>query len=132
MSTPIAIACIAVSIVLGRILLFHFQVWLESSDESYGFVRMRYKEFKPLYDIAPHNYELYRFKEKGPCVRYVHDHDEYFIYFCTCFEWIKAKLIFLKEENRYIKRVRLIDKKAFLKRAQEDIDRFTEKMKGET
>lgn len=132
MSWPWIVLIVIASFVLLRIALYHIQVMFEESFENLRFVKMRYKEFEPLYYMAPERYELYHFQENGPCIRYFDDnHREYHIFFPTCHEWRKAKRLFDYEHNEKLRQIRLKQKREFLKSAQLDIDRFTEQMKGE-
>lgn len=132
MSWPFIVVIVLASFILLRIMLFHIQVYFEEITIDQHFVKMRYKEFKALYHMAPERYELYHFKANGPCIKYVDDrHHYYLIYFPTCLEWLRAKRIFWYRNNEDLKRIRLEEKNRFLQSAQKDIDIFTEKLKGE-
>lgn len=132
MSWPWIVLIVIASFVLLRIALYHVQVMIEESSEDYRFIKMRYKEFEPLYYMAPERYELYNFQENGPCIRYIdNNYREYHIFFPTCYEWQKAKKLFFYKYNKALEQKRLKQKREFLKSAQIDIDKFTEKLKGE-
>lgn len=126
------IPLISASFVLLRVMLYHIQVMIEEGSEYHRFIKMRYKEFEPLYYMAPESYELYHFQGNGPCIRYIDDDlQAYHIFFPTCHEWLKAKKLFHYKHNEKLRRIRLKQKREFLKSAQKDIDKFTEKLKGE-
>lgn len=92
MSWPWIVLIISASFVLLRVMLYHIQVMIEEGSEYHRFIKMRYKEFEPLYYMAPESYELYHFQENGPCIRYIDDDlQAYHIFFPTCHEWLKAK-----------------------------------------
>lgn len=123
----LSITAAFLTLYILRIILFHVQTWYCTFDD-HKCIYLSYKKFESLFNIAPGNYQLYNFEERGPCVRYLmEDPGPCYIYFRSYFAWFKVKRLLHAYKKNMInaKRLKYMDK--YLNAAKRDLEGFDKK-----